>query len=477
MLIRHSAIYVVAKLVPGLLGMATTAILTHLLDPERYGLYGFALVLMSFGATMGFDWLNISFLRFYQARREDLKVISTVVQLFAMIVACSAVAFGLVWWAGLLPTSEREIYEVGLLLMWAYAWFELVTQFEIADFRPLTYFAMNLQRAVCMMAGTVGAAVLTHDPVWTSLGTALGILAGSIPIRTNKVHFGRSAFDKALARQIFAFGIPLAASMVMSSVVTSGTRAMIEWLGSSEALGYYTAAYVLIQNTLVVLASGIAAAGYSLAVRAVESGDPTAANRQLLDNATLLLVVMAPASLGMALTAHGIALTLVGPRYVVAVSALTPWLAVGSFFGSFRAHFLDHAFQLGRRPYLQIRVIGVAAIISIGLSLWLIPRMGPEGAAIAVAIAMAASCVHAYFEGASAYPMPMPFGATARIAVSCLAMTAAVWAFSGDTVIRFAIQVLAGGIVYATLIVAFNVLGIRDFLLQRPILQKRPRLN
>jgi O-antigen/teichoic acid export membrane protein len=335
---------------------------------------------------------------------------------------------------------------------------------------------MNLQRAICMMVGTVGAALLTNDPAWTALGTAMGILAGSVPVNGKNLRFGRQMFDTALAGEIFAFGIPLAASLVMSSVVTSGTRAMIEWLGSSESLGFYTAGFVLVQNTLVVLASGIAAAGYSLAVRAVEAGDPAVARQQLLDNATLLLMVMAPASLGMALTAHGIASALVGPRYVVAVSALTPWLAAGSFFGTFRAHFLDHAFQLGRRPYLQIRVIGGAAVISISLSLWLIPRTGSQGAAVAVAIAMAASCVHAYFEGWSAYPMPVPVKASCKIAAGCIAMTAAVYAFSGDTVTRFAMQVIAGGIVYVIMIVIFNVLGIRDFLMRSLMLRNRQKL-
>ncbi len=462
MLVRHSLIYVVSKLIPGLLGLATAAILTRLLDPEHYGLYGLALVVMSFGATMGFEWLNISFLRFYQARREDNRVIGTVVYLFAMMVALSALAFGIIWWSGLIPVSEQPIYEVGLVLMWAYAWFELASKFEIADFRPVTYFAMNLQRSVCMLAGAVGGAWLTHDPVWTAAGTALGILAGSLPVRTQGLRLGRDAFDTVLAREIIGFGIPLAASMVMSSILINGTRAMVEWLGSPEALGYYTAAFVLVQNTLVVLASGIAAAGYSLAVRAVESGDPVAARRQLLDNGTLLLLVMAPASLGMALTAHGLAVTLVGPRYVASVSMLTPWLAIGTFFGTIRAHFLDHAFQLGRKPHLQIRVIGVAAIIAISLSFWLIPRIGSEGAAIAVAIAMAISCVHARIEGASAYPMPLPVSGAVKIAVSCFVMALSVHALAGDTVMEFILQVAVGGFVYATSIMALNVLGVRD---------------
>ena len=79
--------------------------------------------------------------------------------------------------------------------------------------------------------------------------------------------------------------------MCTSWVVTSGSRALVQFLDSSEALGLYTAAFVLVQNSLAIMASGIDAAGYPLAIRAVESGDPARARRQLLANGTLLPVL------------------------------------------------------------------------------------------------------------------------------------------------------------------------------------------
>jgi hypothetical protein len=94
---------------------------------------------------------------------------------------------------------------------------------------------------------------------------------------------------------------------------------------------------------------------------------------------------------------------------------------------------------------------------------------------VAVAIAMAASCIHAYFEGLSAYPMPLPIRASCKIAAGCFAMAGAVYALSGDTTMRFAMQVIAGCFVYVIAMICFNVLGIRDVLMRTLILRRRQK--
>jgi O-antigen/teichoic acid export membrane protein len=463
MLIRHSMTYVAAKVLPGMLGMVTTAILTRILTPTEYGLYGLSLVIMGFGVNMGFDWLFMCLTRFYEAQRRDPKVIGTVMRIFSVNVLLSAALFLLFWQLNLLPGPETPSYAMGLVLMWSTGWFEFVACIEIVNLRPLVYFSMNSVRAVCVLVFAAAAAWLTRDPIWTGAGTALGVFVGSFLRRSSIPWRGPRSFDAGLAREMIAFGLPLAGAMIMGSMNYTGTRVMVEWLGSAAELGYYTAAFVLIQNTLVVVASGIASASYPLAVRAVETGDPEIARRQLLDNATLLLAVMAPASLGAALTAQGIAITLVGAQYADAVASLTPWMAAGSFFMSMRGNYLDYAFQLGRRPLLQFRVLSVCAVVSLVLAYWLIPRLGPEGAAIAVTVALAGACVHARIEGiASGFVLPLPIAAAGKILLACGVMSLGVLSIRGDTPTHFVLQIIVGGLVYSFSVVALNVFGLRD---------------
>ncbi len=462
MLIRNSALYMVARLLPGFFGLATTAALTRLLDPQQYGRYGLALVVMMLGSTVLFDWLGVSFLRFYQARRDDPDVVATFVTIFVAIVMASAVALGVAWIGGLMPDDRVGVSVVGLVMVWAYSWFELVSRLAVAEFQPFKYLSMNLGRSALILVGATAAAWLTASPLWAAMSNAVGMFAGAFLGRMPIPRPSWRRFDRALARDVLVFGAPVAASMALYSLIDNGTRVLLDELDSPGALGLYTAASILMQTTLGVMAAGVYSAGYSLAVQAVESGDHAAARRQLLANGTLLLAILAPASLGMALAGNCMATTLVGAKFVTGVAALMPWMAASAFFGCVRAYHLDHAFQLGKRPYMQIWIMGLAGVIAIGLSVYLIPREGPIGAAIAVTVAMAVSCVHAVIAGRYAYPLPLPIAASVRIGFCCAAMALVVvhlpdsgW---GGLFLRGAL----GSATYALAAIAVNLLDTRE---------------
>ena len=462
MLIRNSLLYMLARLLPGIFGMATTAMLTRLLDVASYGIYGLALVIMTFVSTMGFDWLGVSFLRFYDGKEGSERTIATFVHIYIGLLALSGLLTLLAWAFGAFSGAQAPIYALGILLAWSYSWFELSARLETAGLRPFRYLAMNMGRAAMILLGAVGAAWLTHNPVWTAVGTGVGMFGGAL-LGTMRSHsLSPRLFDRALARRVLAFGIPLAASLTMSGLISSGTRALVQALNSSEALGLYTAAFILVQNTLMVMAGGIASASYPLAVRAVESGDAGRARRQLLANGSLLLAVMAPGCLGMALTADGVAHTLVGHKFAPMVAALTPWMAAAAFFGTLRAHYLDHGFQLGRRPGLQVWVTAVAASVALGLSAFLIPRYGPVGAAMGVTAGMAVSCVHAVIASRFAYPVPLPVATGARVLAACVFMAFIVRAVPGSGVLALVIQVGLGALAYGAAAFAFNVIDLRS---------------
>ncbi|MEI9983991.1 MAG: oligosaccharide flippase family protein [Aliidongia sp.] len=237
-----------------------------------------------------------------------------------------------------LATREVASYAIGVALIIAYSAFELSARVRMANFEAGRYLVMNLGRSALIMLFALPIAALTRDGLWTAAGTALG-MAGGAMLGLNPAGFGPALtrLDRPLIGEIFAYGIPIGASMVLGSLINSGTRALVGGLGSAEELGYYTAGFVLIQATLAMVASGLEAAAFPLAVAAIERGDAAEARDQLVRNASLLLAVLMPAAIGMALTAPGIAHSLVGARFEPMVARLTPWMAMGGLLGSFRA--------------------------------------------------------------------------------------------------------------------------------------------
>ncbi len=466
MLIRQSALYVLARFVPGIVSMGTAAILTRVLTPDTYGKYALAMLIMLIGAALLFDWMGVALVRIYAGERKDDRTIEAFLQIFLGLgVALLAVMLPVAFVAG--PTLEDGApYLLGTLLVITYSGFELIARIRVANFEAGRYLGMNLGRSVLIMACALPIAALTHNGLWTAGGTALGMAGGTLLGIRPLPRIRLLTVDRALIRQIFHYGIPIGISMMLASLVNSGTRALLGSIGSAEQLGYYTAAFVLIQNTLSMLANGLESAAFPLAVAAVERGDEAGARDQLVRNSSLLLAMLAPAAIGMAVTAPGIAHCIVGAKFEPMVAELTPWMCLGGLFGGFRANYLDHAFQLGRRPHLQVWVTAVSGILAMGLAAVLIPDYGAVGAAIAVAVAMGVSCVHALLAGRLAFPLPFPSGEAIRVLVACGVMVAVVHFLPGITLDRFLLQVVAGALAYGVAAFAFDVLGSRRVLLR-----------
>jgi O-antigen/teichoic acid export membrane protein len=461
MLIRDSALYTAAKMLPGLLGVATTGVLTRLLTPQEYGLYGLALVVMVLGSIIMFQWLCLSFLRFYQSRRDDANLLPTFISLYLMMVALSGGLFCLTMVSGFVPARLFGVCLLGLLMVWATSWFELVSRLAVAQFEPIKYLKMNFARALLILICASTAAWLTRSPLWTAAGTGLATIAGTFFGRLSIPRPTWRKFDSVLARNVVIFGAPMAASLTLFVLTDAGTRILLEQLDSARALGLYTAASVLSSSTIGMIAEGVSSAGYSLVVREVERGDAMAAHRQLLANGMLLLAVLAPAALGIGLTANCIATTFVGAKFAAGVAPLIPWMAAFSFLNSFRANHLDHAFQLGKRSYLQIWVMTVAGAVAMGLSFYLIPRYGPIGAAWSVTAGYAVACLQAIIAGRYAYPIPLPTEATLRVGLCCLAMAAVVMSLPNSGWAGLALRVSFGGITYTLAALGVNLLETR----------------
>jgi O-antigen/teichoic acid export membrane protein len=475
-MLRDSAIYILSRVVPSGLGFVTGMALTWLLTPEDYGTYGLGLTIVVLVAGIFFDWHGLSFMRFFQANAENPRFMPTVVQTFVLLCLASLILVPLVLLAaaeiagafGAVQKDYRLLIAIALPGCWAYAWFELAARVQVAQFRPMRYFWMNLLRNLLILGFGLAAAWAWHSAYPVLATGFLAMFAAGLLFRIPHCSLQPRRFDTDMARRLFAFGWAMALVRALGSASFAIDRFLLETLIGTDAVGFYTAAYALAQTTIITIGAGIGSATYSLAVRAVESGDTVALNRQLSRNSTLLLALLLPASIGAAMVSPALAKLFVGPVYVGPVASMTTWMALAAFFTGFRANYVDHAFQLGNQTRGLVAVVAVTALVNLGLDILLIPPFGAVGVAVANLISGAIGLLYAFWAARRVLPLPIAWRDAAKTGIASLVMALFLWPFYGrGELLDLLGAVIGGAAIYGAVMLALDAMDLRKVVRRR----------
>lgn len=430
MLLRHGFQYLLARGVPGVLNFLAIAVYTRLLNPEQYGAYTLAIATVSATDALLLHWLRLALLRYLpKSPAGDGSTLATILRIYALLtVGVSGLAIAASWLV-IDDPFMRQIVLLGAGLFAVQGAFELTVERERSELSPRRYGLYAGFKAVIALAVGAGLAALGFG--------ALGLLAGLIvamifPILVlgggaRWVAAGRGRYDPALARQIAAYGLPLAATSTLAFLVTGSDRFMLAGFIDTAAAGKYAVGYDLAQFTLGLLLSIVNLAAYPLIVRTFEEEGEEAARRTLRWTLSLMLLIGLPATVGLAILAPNIAGVLLGSGFEDAAAVIIPGIAAAALLAGLKAFYLDLAFQLRGNTITQVWVLVVTVILNIGLNVLLIPSTGILGAVLATVAANMVAIALSWWLGRDSFRLPLPdrsmlpiIGATALMLIGLI---------------------------------------------------------
>lgn len=420
MLLRHSAIYLLARGVPGILNFLAIAVYTRLLSPEEYGQYALVVAGVGLFNVVFFQWLRLALGRFFPSCMHDPEsLLSTTLAAFILLVGVTGILglLILVFW----PGKSQGMIIIALLYLWTQAWFDLNLTLVTIKLQPKRYgLLMGLKAIISITLGILFV-------LWgfKGFGPLLGLLLGVtiVGVGLNRhVWSGLRPVLHSYISPMLRYGLPLTATFALSFIVSSSDRFIIAWYLDKSAAGVYSASYDLGQQTLTLLMMIVNLAAYPLAVRALEQNGVVQAQKQLKQNATLLLAVAIPSTVGFVLLAPNITTIFLGTSFHREAVSLLPWLALATLLSGVRAYHFDLSFQLGRHTLGQVWVVGTAAILNVVLNLWWIPRFGIVGAAYATLAAYMLALLMSIKLGRKVFSIPFPFLDMAKIILASIFM-------------------------------------------------------
>jgi O-antigen/teichoic acid export membrane protein len=468
MMLRHSALYFLARGGPGLLNFVGIAVFTRLLAPGDYGWYALVITAVTVANAVAFQWLRLGLLRFLPAYKgKDTEFLSTIVLGFACVMAISGVAAAISCVA-VSDSTSRALILAGTVLLWGQAWYDMNLELIRSELLPKTYGLISLGRAVLTLCLGVLMVYLGYGAMGLLFASLVGMV---LPVlnpsfaRWRTCRLGK--VDRVALSSLLRYGLPLTVNFALGYTVASSDRLFLAWLNGPRDVGLYSSGYDLAQQSLVMLMLVINLAAYPLVIRALEERGLDAAKRQLEQYAGLLFAIALPAVAGLSILAPNIALVVLGEQYREAGGVLIPWISWAAMLFGMKIYYFDLSFQLGKNTWGQTSIAAVAAFVNIGFNFMLIPSLGGMGAAYSTIIAYAVACGLSWLVGRRVFNMPLP----TRMGVKIMAATAfmiiclipirnvtGLWGLLG--------QVTLGALAYGATLVLLNGFGLRTLVVK-----------
>lgn len=467
--------YLPVNIAQGVVGLLTLVVFTRLLTPAEFGHYALGFSVMSLLHTAIFTWNEAALARFQIAEQDrgagaDHAATIQRTWLVLLLVALPLAGAAVLAWPMSGPMKLAVLSGLLAILPRTFAKLAQERRRAIGDVRGAA--AVDLVQivggfligAACAVAGLGGASPL----IGFGLAAALSIV-WAIPGERSTWRGGR--FDFARARRYAVYGTPVAASLILSLVLTSTDRFLLAAFLDEATVGRYHAGYSLSSRTIDVLFIWLGAAGGPALVAALERGGREGLHSEARQQASLMLLLGAPAVVGLAMVATPLSELMVGEDLRDGAAHVTPWIAASALLSGLTTYYFHQAFTLGRRTGLLIAVMAAPALANLVLNLILIPAFGLDGALWSTLASFAIGLVASFALGRRVLALPIPWTSLIQAAFASAVMAVAVSvtpALGG--LAELLLKSGVGAAVYLGLVLAIDAGGLRSRLL--PLLRR-----
>jgi O-antigen/teichoic acid export membrane protein len=472
---RHLLTYMVPNLAQAVASFGTVAVLTRFLSDAEYGRYALVYTAMTLVQYLTLTWIEASAARFYGDAAEKNDKPNHFATLLNAILWCG-VGFGLVSMAIISLWPGDAALKIVLAAAFGGVLARSLIKIALESRRmaqDANRFAMvdTLHTLLGFGLAVVCVVFFAMGPAGAFLGLAVAafiVLLIEGPALFLAAKGGRP--DPQRAKNYLAYGAPIAGGLVLSLVLTSGDRFVINAYLDEAAVGAYSAGYQVAARILDIIFAWGAAAATPILIAAYERGGPEEAARAAPDGYAFRLGIGAPAAIGIAMLAGPICNVLIGESLRDRAAEIVPWIALASLMAGMCDYFSE-AFMLAKKALQRAALMLVPAALNIALNVVLLPRIGLMGAVVATVSAYGVGMILLAVIGRRYVKLPIPLLETGKIAFACACMAAIVW-IAPDVGGFFEIMLKAtlGGITYLSVALLLDLANARtrlNGLLQR----------
>jgi O-antigen/teichoic acid export membrane protein len=377
-----------ARLILILVALASSVVLARFLGPEGRGVFALVLLIPSLARTfalLGYEEANSVYAGLEERGRRCLVWHSAAVAVsVGGIVVVASILYFVLGTPGLPGLFEVPLWlyvlsvaaiPAGLLVDYWWAILRGMNRIVIANIIEVVAKAASLLLVLLFVGwwqfGVGGA-------VWASFILEIGTLVLMVIILKRAGVWGRPCFDWSLWKRTTKFALPAHGGTIAAYLNYRVDEFIIAALLPPEQLGFYVIAVGLVERLWLLPA----AVGRALLPHLTNSSERDPALPAVISRHVLIWTGAA------CLLIWGFADVVVDLLYSSGFSAVVAplrWLLPGIFALSV-GKVLVTELLARQKPYYSLWATGIAVLVNVLMNIWLVPRLGISGAAIASTI-------------------------------------------------------------------------------------------
>lgn len=409
MLNTSGLLYLIARIVSAASNLLAVAIFSRLAGPEEYGHYllVFAWSVIAYG--FGAQWMRYAYFGVYHPGRFGEYVAS-----LARLLGCGAAAVAVV----LTLLGVFRVFEPGFLV----AVFALVcgmtiyeAAFEVA--RTLlnargAALSMILRAALTLGLGTTSL-WLGGGARGLAIALAVTHVIAAVPALSTFSKVRLSDFSRAASLHIVSYGWPLFLSFGVNAVGQSIDRLLLAHYLGLAALGPYGVVADILRQSFTVLGEAIILSLITVAKQYANAGERSDADKTLKKAFNACLAASTFGTAFFIVFGTAVLQVLLRPEFLAPTAGLVPIFAIAFAFMVMRSFYFGQVIYFTNASYLELVVSLLTLVVSVSLSVLLVPTYSVHGAAIALMVANVVGCLTFVALGRRWYLMPVDFTALA----------------------------------------------------------------
>ena len=456
---RDAMLFLPAKIIEGLLVIACSSLYTHLFYQSTVGTFNFINFNVQIAYLILAGWMANSATRYVGEEFHKDKgrgLFSTVATVYLLI--CAAVA---VFSCIAAAVTHDPLYLGFMTMFFSYTIFQILNSALIQLGRMKASISLSLLSAVLKLVVAYALVFGMDNPSSPFPAIAANTVADGIAGIGAVAALGLPAivrlrfFSRGLFGKFLKYGLPLMGVSILVTLLNQIDKYLVVGFFDMDVYGVYSSNNSIASGLFTMISVGIMRGVYPAVLRGWREGGQAAAKPLLDQGVRLYLLVAVPAVAGLTAVSLPLSRFLFAEGYDAGAPVIAYTALAMLFMGL--TEYANKAYELEQSTGQVLQNSAAAAVIKVVSSIVLLQVLGFTGGALGSVVAFASYFIITCVRVRRRFLFHVAPACVARIVVSALLCGAAAYACTllpVGNILRLALAVVAGVVVYAVCIVA-----------------------